>query len=76
MSVQVEDELGLWSVSPYSEGELAAHFEGSIPVMTQVQHISLDAGQTVSEMKMVRMLIHPEIAMSGCEHREAQIDHV
>lgn len=50
---QVEDEPVLCYFSPYSEDELTAHFEGLIPMPIQVQHISLNVGQTASCMETV-----------------------
>lgn len=48
-------------------------------MLIQVQHISLNAGQTSSCMETVRcwhMRLDPEIDMSGCEPTEMQIYYV
>lgn len=50
---QVEDEPVLRSFNPYSADELTAHFEGLIPILIQVQHISLNARKIASCMGTV-----------------------
>lgn len=48
---QVEDEPVLYCVSCFSEEILTAFFAGRIPFLIQVQHISLNAGQSASCMQ-------------------------
>jgi len=50
---QVEDEHVLCYFSPYLEDERTGHFEGLIPMVIQVQRISLNAGQNAHCMETV-----------------------